>query len=84
MRETEKEFPKFTRSLLTIKYEFNRGRLLNLNPQKLITFRQIFKTDPELMPKYAFYEDEWNKVQYTDYQGVFPDQPVNTWFVLFR
>lgn len=36
------------------------------------------------MPKYAFYEDEWNKVQYTDYQGVFPDQPVNTWFVLFR
>lgn len=29
----------------------------------------MFKTDADLMPKYPFYKDEWNKIAYTDYTG---------------
>nr|XP_006811496.1 PREDICTED: androglobin-like [Saccoglossus kowalevskii] len=50
----------------------------------LTLFRTIFKIDPELMPKFPFYQDEWNKISYSDYQGNYPDQPPNTWFVVFR
>ena len=44
----------------------------------------MFKTDPDLMPKYPFYKDEWNKISFADYQGSHPDQGANTWFVVFR
>lgn len=36
------------------------------------------------MQKYPFYKDEWNKISYADYQGNHPDQPPNTWFIVFR
>ena len=44
----------------------------------------MFKSDPDLMPKYPFYKDEWNKITYQDYQGNHPDQAPHTWFVVFR
>ncbi len=44
----------------------------------------MFKADPDLMPRYPFYKDEWNKISYADYQGSHPDQPPATWFVVFR
>ena len=44
----------------------------------------MFKLDPEIMPKYPFYQDEWNKISFADYSGQYPDQPPHTWFVVFR
>ena len=46
--------------------------------------RHMFKQDPDLMVKYPFYKDEWNKISYNDYKGSFPDQPPNNWFIVFR
>ncbi|KAK6170744.1 hypothetical protein SNE40_019059 [Patella caerulea] len=56
----------------------------NLEENGLFLFRELFKKDPELMKKYPFYKDEWNKISYADYRGVYPDQPPNNWFVVFR
>ncbi|KAI0209587.1 Androglobin [Lamellibrachia satsuma] len=56
----------------------------NLEQNGLLLFRNLFKLAPELMPKYSFYKDEWNKISYSDYQGNYPEQPANTWFVVFR
>ncbi|XP_053398044.1 androglobin-like [Mercenaria mercenaria] len=61
----------------------------NLDPSNpdhpgLFLFRQMFKLDPDLMVKYPFYKDEWNKISYNDYKGQYPDQPPNNWFVVFR
>ena len=47
-------------------------------------YRLFFKAEPDLMPKYAFYTDEWNKIAYCDYTGSYPDQPANTWFIVLR
>ena len=46
--------------------------------------RYMFKLDPDLMVKYPFYQDEWNKISYDDYSGQYPDHPPNSWFVVFR
>ena len=46
--------------------------------------REMFKRDADAMQHYPFYKDEWNKISYSDYRGIFPDQPSNTWFVVFR
>ncbi|XP_070569023.1 androglobin-like isoform X9 [Ptychodera flava] len=56
----------------------------NMDQHALTLFRTMFKIDPDLMPKFPFYQDEWNKISYSDYQGNYPDQPPNTWFVVFR
>ncbi|KAL3881172.1 hypothetical protein ACJMK2_027629 [Sinanodonta woodiana] len=61
----------------------------NLDPTSpehpgLYLFRHMFKTDMDLMEKFPFYQDEWNKISYADYQGQYPEQPNNTWFVVFR
>ncbi|KAK7107724.1 hypothetical protein V1264_015593 [Littorina saxatilis] len=50
----------------------------------LFLCREMFKRDADIMQYYPFYKDEWNKISYADYRGVFPDQPSNTWFVVFR
>ncbi|KAL4233261.1 hypothetical protein ACF0H5_007945 [Mactra antiquata] len=56
------------------------------NPEHpgLYLLRLMFKQDPDMMAKYPFYKDEWNKISYNDYKGNFPDQPPNNWFVVFR
>ena len=46
--------------------------------------REMFRRDADAMQHYPFYKDEWNKISYSDYRGIFPDQPSNTWFVVFR
>ncbi|WAR07044.1 ADGB-like protein [Mya arenaria] len=50
----------------------------------LFLFRHMFKLEPDMMVKYPFYKDEWNKISYNDYKGQYPDQPPNNWFVIFR
>ena len=47
-------------------------------------YRYMFKTDPDIMVKYPFYQDEWNKISYADYSGTYTDQPPNNWFLVFR
>lgn len=44
----------------------------------------MFKMDPDIMVKYPFYQDEWNKISYADYSGTYTDQPPNNWFLVFR
>ena len=43
----------------------------------------MFKVDSDLMQKYPFYKDEWNKISFADFGGNHPDQPPNTWFIVF-
>eukprot|EP00057_Strongylocentrotus_purpuratus_P006163 XP_011660637.1 PREDICTED: androglobin isoform X28 [Strongylocentrotus purpuratus] len=56
----------------------------NLEQHALHLFRTMFKTDPDLMPDFTFYQDEWNKISYVDFQGTYQEQPPHTWFVVFR
>ncbi|XP_033740802.1 androglobin-like isoform X8 [Pecten maximus] len=56
----------------------------NIEQNGLYLFRYMFKLDPDIMSKYPFYQDEWNKISYADYTGQYPDQPANNWFVVFR
>ncbi|XP_066285114.1 androglobin-like isoform X10 [Branchiostoma lanceolatum] len=56
----------------------------NLETIGLNLLKDMFKQDPELMTRYPFHQDEWNKISYADYQGTFADQPAHTWFVVFR
>ncbi|KAL8581512.1 hypothetical protein ACOMHN_042905 [Nucella lapillus] len=56
----------------------------NAEENGLVLFREMFKRDLDLMQHYPFYKDEWNKISYADYRGVFPDQPSSSWFVVFR
>lgn len=58
--------------------------LYNIHVLLTFYFRQFFKAEPDLMPKYPFYKDEWNKISYNDYSGSYPDQPPHTWFIVFR
>ena len=44
----------------------------------------MFHNKPDLLIQFPFYKDEWNKIAYADYNGSFPDQPPDTWFVVFR
>eukprot|EP00058_Branchiostoma_floridae_P013566 XP_002599054.1 hypothetical protein BRAFLDRAFT_81713 [Branchiostoma floridae] len=56
----------------------------NLETIGLTLLKDMFKQDPDLMTRYPFHQDEWNKISYADYQGTFADQPAHTWFVVFR
>lgn len=56
----------------------------NLEGFTIQIFRLMFKRDPGLFPLFPFYKDEWSRVAYTDYNGTYPEQPPNAWFVVFR
>ena len=56
----------------------------NLETFAIQIFRLMFKRDPDLFPLFPFYKDEWSRVAYTDYSGSYPEQPPNSWFVVFR
>ncbi|KAL8623367.1 hypothetical protein ACOMHN_065901 [Nucella lapillus] len=56
----------------------------NIEDSGLFLFRELFKRNADMMQYYPFYSDEWNRVTYADYRGVFTEQPPNTWFLIFR
>ncbi|XP_038078681.1 androglobin-like isoform X2 [Patiria miniata] len=56
----------------------------NFEQHSLHLFRTMFKIDPDMMPDFPFYQDEWNRISYADFQGTYQEQPVNSWFVVFR
>lgn len=58
--------------------------MLNNLIKIMFCYRYMFKTDPDIMVKYPFYQDEWNKISYADYSGTYTDQPPNNWFLVFR
>ena len=47
-------------------------------------YREIFKENPELFKIFPFYKDEWTRIAFADYNGSYPEQPVNSWFIVFR
>ena len=56
----------------------------NLEGFAIQIFRLMFKRDPGLFPLFPFFKDEWSRVAYTDYNGTYPEQPPQSWFVVFR
>ncbi|XP_078372473.1 androglobin-like isoform X6 [Oculina patagonica] len=56
----------------------------NLEGFAIQIFRLMFKRDPGLFPLFPFFKDEWSRVAYTDYNGGYPEQPPQSWFVVFR
>ena len=55
----------------------------SLQDNALYLFRTMFKHNPDIMPYYSFYKDEWNRIAYVDYNGTYQDQS-GGWFLLFR
>ncbi|XP_041351984.1 androglobin-like isoform X2 [Gigantopelta aegis] len=56
----------------------------NAEETGLYLFREMFKLNEDIMQKYPFYQDEWNKISYADYRGNYPEQSSGAWFVVFR
>lgn len=56
----------------------------NLESFAIQIFRFMFKRDSELFPLFPFFKDEWSRVAYSDYNGGYPEQPPQSWFVVFR
>jgi len=56
----------------------------NLEGFAIQIFRLMFKRDSGLFPLFPFFKDEWSRVAYTDYNGTYPEQPPQSWFVVFR
>jgi hypothetical protein len=56
----------------------------NLQDNALFLFRQMFKINPSLAQYYPFFKDEWNRISFMDYNGAYPEQSNNAWFILFR
>jgi hypothetical protein len=49
-----------------------------------LLLRTMFRLHPQILPKFSFFQDEWSRITFVDYQGIFPDHPPNSWFVIFR
>ena len=50
----------------------------------LQVYREMFRENPELYKLFPFHNDEWTRIAFADYNGSYPDQPVNSWFIVFR
>ncbi|CAF0738248.1 unnamed protein product [Adineta steineri] len=49
-----------------------------------ILFKNFLSIKPQLTQCFSFRNDDWNMINYRDYNGTYQEQPANTWFVLFR
>ena len=50
----------------------------------LQVYRNMFREDPTLFKVFPFCKNEWTRIASADYNGVYPEQPVNSWFIIFR
>ncbi|XP_075805204.1 androglobin isoform X5 [Microtus pennsylvanicus] len=57
---------------------------INLEQYALSLLRLMFKSKCKSMESYPCYQDEETKVAFTDYTVNYPDQPPNSWFIVFR
>ncbi|XP_050017606.1 androglobin isoform X8 [Alexandromys fortis] len=57
---------------------------INLEQYALSLLRLMFKSKCKSMESYPCYQDEETKVAFADYTVNYPDQPPNSWFIVFR
>ena len=48
------------------------------------TYRVMFNMEPSLFEIFDFHMDEWNKIAFADYNGSYPEQQPNSWFIICR
>ncbi|XP_051780264.1 androglobin-like [Erpetoichthys calabaricus] len=56
----------------------------NFEEHSVTLLRYLFKSNVQSIHLYPCYEDEWTKVSFADYVVTYPDQPANSWFLVFR
>ncbi|XP_058522922.1 androglobin isoform X1 [Ochotona princeps] len=57
---------------------------LNLEQYALSLLRLMFKSKCKSIESYPCFQDEETKIAFADYTVTYPDQPPNTWFLVFR
>uniref|UniRef100_A0A8C2MAZ6 Androglobin n=1 Tax=Cricetulus griseus TaxID=10029 RepID=A0A8C2MAZ6_CRIGR len=57
---------------------------MNMEQYALSLLRLMFKSKCKSMESYPCYQDEETKMAFADYTVNFPDQPPNSWFIVFR
>ena len=56
----------------------------NMESFSVQMYRAMFKLEPSLLQYFPFCKDEWTRIAFSDYNGSYQEQPVNSWFVVFR
>ncbi|XP_049759103.1 androglobin isoform X4 [Elephas maximus indicus] len=57
---------------------------MNLEQYAASLLRLMFKTKCKSIKSYPCYQDEETKIAFADYTVNYPDQPPNSWFIVFR
>ncbi|MBZ3870494.1 Androglobin [Sciurus carolinensis] len=57
---------------------------MNLEQYAVSLLRLIFKSKCKSVESYPCYQDEETKISFADYSVTYPDQPPNSWFIVFR
>ncbi|XP_044531390.1 androglobin [Gracilinanus agilis] len=57
---------------------------VNLEQYSTSLLRLMFKSKCKSFELYSCYQDEETKIAYADYSITYPDQPPNSWFIVFR
>ncbi|XP_058390221.1 androglobin [Diceros bicornis minor] len=57
---------------------------LNIEHYAISLLRLMFKSKCKSFESYPCYQDEETKVVFADYTVTYPDQPQNSWFIVFR
>lgn len=56
----------------------------NMEAFAISVHRVMFARKPSLFQLFPFYEDESNKISFTDYGGTHTEYPAHSWFVICR
>ncbi|XP_043855514.1 androglobin [Dromiciops gliroides] len=57
---------------------------INLEQYSVSLLRLMFKSKCKSFERYPCYQDEETKIAFADYSVNYPDQPPNSWFIVFR
>ncbi|XP_040584054.1 androglobin isoform X3 [Mesocricetus auratus] len=57
---------------------------MNMEQHALSLLRLMFRSKCKSMESYPCYQDEETKMAFADYMVNYPDQPPNSWFIIFR
>ncbi|KAF7468971.1 Hypothetical predicted protein [Marmota monax] len=57
---------------------------MNLEQYAVSLLRLMFKSKCKSIESYPCYQDEETKISFADYSVTYPDQPPNSWFIVFR
>ncbi|XP_041108297.1 androglobin isoform X3 [Polyodon spathula] len=56
----------------------------NIEHHAVVLLRHIFRSNEKSVQLYPCFHDEWTKMCFDDYCVTYPDQPMNSWFIVFR